>query len=215
MNFPLFKDRKEAGKLLALRLQEYREKKNAIVIALPRGGVVVGYEVAKALHLPLDIISPRKIGAPSNPELAIGAITETGEGIFSQRLIEELDISEDVIKKAVEKEKKEAARRLSHYRKNRPPRDLKGKIVLLIDDGVSTGSTLFAAIKTIRAEEAGKIILGIPVAPPETFAKLQKDVEQAICLSTPTPFFAVGQFYEIFDQTSDEEVISLLKDHSN
>ena len=213
MTISRFKDRNDAGKRLAQALDEYSGNKNTIVIALPRGGVVLGSEVAKALHLPLDIISPRKIGAPFNPELAIGAISETGEGIFSDQLIEEFQISPEYIKRAVEKEKKEAQRRLSYYRGELPPRDLKGKTVLLIDDGVATGSTMFAAIKTSKAEQAGKIVVGVPVAPRDTFARLQKEVDSAISLSTPSPFFAVGQFYEEFDQTTDEEVISLLKDH--
>ncbi len=206
----MFKNRKDAGVKLASALKEFENDPNAIVIALPRGGVVVGKEVAEALHLPLDIITPRKIGAPFNPELAIGAITESGEGIFQEDLIEQLGVTHEYIKQAVEKEKIIAATRLSKYRKNKPPRQLKGKTVIIVDDGIATGSTMFAAIKTIKAEKAQKIIVAVPVSPPDTFRRLQKEVTHAIALATPSAFFAVGQFYDHFDQTTDEEVIALL-----
>ncbi|HEY4832693.1 MAG TPA: phosphoribosyltransferase [Waddliaceae bacterium] len=207
----LFRDRVDAGRQLAQALQSYINQPNTYVIALPRGGVVVGHEVAIALHLPLDIVCPRKIGAPFNPELAIGAITETGEGILSQDLIYELGISEEYIKTIMEQEKKKAQWRLKHYREGRPPCLLKDKCVILVDDGLATGSTMRAAIKTIRAKQAKEIIMAVPVAPRDTLTRLEKDVDKAICLATPSAFFAVGQFYNLFDQTTDEEVISLLK----
>lgn len=206
----LFKDRIDAGKQLAAALKQYANDDGTIVIALPRGGVVIGFEVAKALNLTLDIVCPRKIGAPSNPELAIGAITETGDGILSDMLIEQLGVSEEYIKNSIKKEKKEALWRLNHYRKNRPPRNLKDKKVLIVDDGIATGSTMRAAIKTVRAESAKEIILAVPVAPPDTIEKLKKDVDKTICLASPSSFFAVGQFYDFFEQTTDEEVITLL-----
>lgn len=206
----IFRDRQEAGQRLAKALKEYKEDSEVIIIALPRGGVVVGYEVALALHLPLDIVCPRKIGAPFNPEFAIGAITETGEGIFSEKLIDELAVSKQYLAEATEKEKKEALWRLNHYRKERPPRSLKGKKVIIVDDGLATGSTMRAAIKTVRAEEAQEIIMAIPVAPPDTLRRLEKEVEHTVCLAAPPSFFAVGQFYDQFGQTSDEEVIALL-----
>lgn len=207
----IFRDRVDAGRRLGQALQTYANKPDTLVIALPRGGVVIGYKVAMILNLPLDIVCPRKIGAPFNPELAIGAITETGEGILSQDLIYELGVSEGFIKTAMEKEKEKAKWRLDLYRKGRPPRDLKKKCVILVDDGLATGSTMKAAIKTVRAEKAKEIILAVPVAPPDTLTQLEKEVDKTICLEAPSAFYAVGQFYEFFDQTSDEEVIHLLE----
>jgi putative phosphoribosyl transferase len=205
-----FLDRQDAGRQLAKALKEYADAKETLVIALPRGGVVVGYEVAQALHLPLDIVCPRKIGAPFNPELAIGAITETGEAILSQDLVQSFRIPESYLKEAMEREKKEAALRLKNYRKKRSSRQLKGKRIILVDDGLATGSTMRAAIKTIRAEEAKELIMAIPVSPPDTLQRLKSEVDRTICLHAPSAFYAVGQFYESFGQTSDEEVISLL-----
>lgn len=207
----LFRDRIEAGQRLAIALKEYKDAQNVIIIALPRGGVVVGYEAAQALHLPLDIVCPRKIGAPFNPEFAIGAITETGEGIFSEEIVTELGVSQEYLTEATERERKEALWRLNHYRKNRPSRALKGKKVIIVDDGLATGSTMRAAIKTVRAEEAEEVIMAIPVAPPDTLRRLEKEVDRSICLAVPSSFFAVGQFYDQFGQTTDEEVIALLE----
>ncbi len=207
----IFEDRVDAGRRLAHELKEYAHKPDTLVIALPRGGVVVGYEVASALDLPLDILSPRKIGAPINPELAIGAITETGEGILSEELIAELDIPPEYIQRAIAREKEEARRRLHTYRQGRPPRNLQDKVVLLVDDGLATGATMRAAIRTCRAENAATLIMAIPVAPPDTLDRLKKEVDKTICLAAPASFFAVGQFYKYFDQTSDREVIELLE----
>lgn len=210
----IFIDRRDAGKKLARALTDYKNDPEAIIIALPRGGVVVGACIAQELHLPLDIVSPRKIGAPHNPEFAIGAITETGHGTFSKEVLETYQISHTYIEKAIEKEKKEAAHRLKIYRGNRPARHLKGKKVIIVDDGVATGSTMFAAIETVKAEQASQIIVAVPVAPPDTLASLQKMVDKVIALYTPANFYAVGQFYQHFDQTSDEEVISLMKENT-
>lgn len=207
----IYRDRVDAGKRLALELKEYENKSDTIVIALPRGGVVVGYEVALALNLPLDIVCPRKIGAPFNPELAIGAITETGEGILSEDLVDELGVSESYLKTAIEKERQQAQWRLDHYRQKQPPRNLKDKSVLLVDDGLATGSTMRAAIKTVRKERAKEIVMAIPVAPPETLERLKSEVDKVVCLAAPRAFYAVGQFYDVFDQTTDEEVIALLE----
>lgn len=206
----LFKERKEAGHRLAKALYEYADQPQTLVLALPRGGVVVGYEVAAALNLPLDIVCPRKISAPFNPELAIGAITETGECIVSKDLVQMLEVSEAYIERACAREKEEAARRIAHYRQKRAPRQLKGKTVILIDDGLATGSTMRAAIQTCKAEGAAYLIVAVPVAPAETIEKIKQEVDRVVCLSTPSPFQAVGQFYNHFDQTSDEEVILYL-----
>ncbi|NGX61444.1 MAG: putative phosphoribosyl transferase [Chlamydiae bacterium] len=206
----LFANREEAGEKLAEALKDYKGDENTILIALPRGGVVVGLEVAKHLSLPLDIVCPRKIGAPFNPEYAIGAVTETGEGIISQTLIQQLGITESYLKETLAEESKQAKWRHDHYRKGRPPRNLQGKRVILIDDGLATGSTMRAAIKTVKREEASEIVVAVPVSPKETFEHLEQEVDKLIALATPTPFYAVGQFYDSFDQTTDEEVIALL-----
>lgn len=206
----IFQDRSDAGKKLAAALNSYSNDPEAVIISLPRGGVVVGYEVALILNLPMDIVCPRKIGAPFNPELAIGAITETGEGILSEDLVASLGVSEEYILEIIEKESKQALWRLNHYRKDKSPRNLKGKRVIIVDDGLATGSTMRAAIKTVKAEQAKEIIMAVPVAPPDTLLKIEKEVDHAICLSAPVDFYAVGQFFEHFDQTTDDEVISLL-----
>jgi putative phosphoribosyl transferase len=205
-----FKDRHDAGKQLAQLLMPYSSPNN-ILIALPRGGVVVAFEIALMLHLPLDIVCPRKIGAPFNPEFAIGAITETGEAILSTEIIEELGIPSAYVQAAMEKEKKEAEWRLNNYRKKRPPRNVEGKIAILIDDGLATGATMRAAISTLKKERASKLIVAVPVAPRETAFKIKNTVDEFLCLTTPEIFFAVGQFYERFDQIKDDEVIDLLE----
>lgn len=207
----MFKDRKEAGHRLSEALGDYHSDPQTVVIALPRGGVIVGAEIAKRLHLPLDIVVPRKIGAPFNPEFAIGAITETGEGIFSDEVIRDYGISQEYIRDAIEKEKSVAKKRLHLYRGDEPPRHLKGKTVLLVDDGIATGSTMMAAIVTLKNEGVSSIVVAVPVAPIDTLHRLEKLADRVVVLTTPTPFFAVGQFYDHFDQTTDEEVISLLQ----
>lgn len=204
------RDRHDAGEKLAQALAAYRGIPECIVIALPRGGVVVGYEVANALKLPLDIVCPRKIGAPFNPEFAIGAITETGEGVFGGA-VAEYDISTEYLKEAIDREKKVALHRLRDYRGDRPPRNLTDKVVIIVDDGLATGSTMEAAIKTVQKEGAKKIVVAVPVSPPDTLERIRLQVDEAVALMTPQAFMAVGQFYEVFDQTEDDEVIALLQ----
>lgn len=205
-----FKDRTDAGKQLAAALMAYKNHPNAIVIGLPRGGVVTAFEVARALGLKLDIVVPRKIGAPDNPELAIGAITEDGTRIFNHDLISQLGVSQSQIERIIEEERREAARRLKTYRAGRPPLNVEGKLVILVDDGIATGSTMKAAIASLKAKKAAKIVVAIPVGPTETIEELKMIVDEVVCLTTPSPFFAIGAFYVQFEQTTDEEVISLL-----
>lgn len=207
----IFKDRYDAGKRLVPRLEQYRNDPNAVVIGLPRGGVATAYEVALGLELPLDVTCPRKIGAPGNPEFAIGAITETGEGIFHEDVIAMLGVSKDYIRTAIEEKRRVAQDRLKLYRKTRKPIDLEGKTVIIVDDGLATGATMQAAIQSIRGQKAGKIIMAVPVSPPETYHKIASEVDEAICLDTPLLFQAVGQFYEYFASTQDEEVVELLE----
>lgn len=182
----IFQDRRDAGQKLAEALQKYANDPNAIVIALPRGGVVVGYEIAKKLSLPLDIVSPRKIGAPMNPEYAIGAITETGKGILSTSIIESLGIPQSYITEEIEKEKKEALRRLNTYRSSSTPRNVKNKRVIIVDDGLATGSTMLAAIETLKAEGAKQIIVAVPVGPLDTIDRIRAQVDDVVCLTTPS-----------------------------
>ena len=206
----LFADRVDAGKRLAQALRVHVGK-DAVVLAIPRGGVVVGYEVAKALALSLDVIIPRKIGAPNNPELAIGAMTEDGTILLDDRLVDYLNVSQEYIEEESEAQKAEIHRRLRLYRGAIPYPSLKGREVILIDDGIATGSTMKAALASVRKRGAKSVIIAIPVGPPSTIRELEKEADRVVCLHTPEAFYAIGQFYEDFTQTQDEEVIRLLK----
>jgi putative phosphoribosyl transferase len=205
----LFSDRKEAGKMLASKLTDYTEK--AIVLAIPRGGVVVGYEIAHKIKAPLDVIIPRKIGAPFNPELAIGAVTEDGTTFLDPQLVGYLGVSESHIKEESERQRREIKRRLRRYRGDAPFPSLEGFHVILVDDGIATGSTVRAALASIRKKEPKSVVLAVPVAPPSILRELEKDADAAICLATPKSFYAIGQFYRDFAQTTDDEVNRLLK----
>lgn len=207
----MFYDRTEAGEKLATRLTEYRDHKNTIVLALPRGGVMTAFEVAQALHLPLDIVVARKIGAPQNPEFAIGAITENGEGLFDSQVIEQYDIPQAYIVQEIEKEMKEAQRRLKLYRQGRPALEVQGKTILLVDDGIATGSTMRAAIASLRAQDAKKIVVAAPVISPDVLKKITQEADDVVYFAAPPGFMSVGQFYQHFPQTSDEEVITIMK----
>ena len=205
----LFADRVEAGKRLASALKVLVGK-DAIVLAIPRGGVVVGYEVAETLALLLDVIIPRKIGAPGNPELAIGAMTEDGTVLLDAKLVEYLHVSENYIKKESASQKLEIQRRLKLYRGDVPYPSLENREVILIDDGIATGSTMKAALVSVRKRGAKTVVVAIPVGPPSTIAELEKEADHVACLHTPEAFYAIGQFYEDFAQTRDEEVTRLL-----
>lgn len=205
-----FRNREEAAKRLAKELLEYRGK-NPVVLAIPRGGIIIAYEVAKALNAPLDLIIPRKIGAPGNPELAIGAVTEDGTTILNQRLVAELGISKDYIELEKEDQIQEIKRRIKVYRGDAPPQSLEGKTVIVVDDGIATGATMKAAIHSIRKQSPSTIVVATPVGPPDTIEELRREVNELVCLVVFEPFFAIGQFYEDFSQVSDEEVIRLLK----
>ncbi len=206
----LFRDRREAGKLLAQKLMDLKGHPDAIVLGIPRGGVVVAYEVAKALELPLDVFIARKIGAPGNPELAIGAVASDGTVILDELSINFMGVSKQYIEKEIERQKEEIRKRLLTYRGGREGYPLQGKIVILVDDGVATGATTIASLRAIRASNPSQTILAVPVAPPDTVEKLRREADRVICLYTPSPFWAVGAFYLNFEQTSDEEVQTLL-----
>jgi putative phosphoribosyl transferase len=204
----IFANRVDAGRRLAARLEEYRSP-DTIVLAIPRGGVVVGYEVARALGAPLDVTIPRKIGAPGQPELAIGAIGDDVV-VLDDRTISYLHVREEYISEEIERQKAEIERRWRLYRDDRPFPNVKGKTVLLVDDGMATGATTLAAARAVRAKDPGRLVLAVPVAPVESVARLRPEVDEIVVLETPEPFFSVGSWYSVFDQTSDEEVIDLL-----
>ncbi|OGY42076.1 MAG: hypothetical protein A2Y82_02305 [Candidatus Buchananbacteria bacterium RBG_13_36_9] len=210
-----FEDRADAGQKLAAKLIQYKNQKDALILALPRGGVVTAFEIARDLNLPLDIVVPRKIGAPQNEEYAIGAITESGEGIFNQEAIASLNITKDYLEQTIAKEKKEAQRRLETYRQDRPPLNLSAKAVIIIDDGIATGLTMRAAIKSIREKKAKKIIVAVPVSAQDSLKTIKEEADEVICLHAPLFFGAVGAFYKDFRQTTDEEVIDLMKKSIN
>ena len=204
-----FDDRVDSGKRLASALRNFSGKKG-IVLAIPRGGVVVGYVIAKTLNLPLDVIIPRKIGAPDNPELAIGAVAEDGTAILDQPLIKYLGVSQEYVIEETERQKQEIKRRFKLYRQNTSYPDLKGLDVIVVDDGIATGSTMKAALASVKNRGAASITVAVPVGPPSTIEELEKMADRVVCIYTPEFFQAIGEFYEDFNQTSDEEVISLL-----
>ncbi|MHB1001593.1 MAG: phosphoribosyltransferase [Armatimonadota bacterium] len=206
----IFENRNDAGKKLAEKLSKYKGT-DAIVLAIPRGGVVIGYEVSKALQLSLDIVVPRKIGAPFQPELAIGAIAGKDIGIFDKQTIEYLGISDDYIEQEVRKQREEITRRERSYRGDRPFPSLENRTVLLVDDGIATGYTTIAASRAVKQMNPEKLVLAVPVAPPEAVERLKSEVDEIVVLEMPEPFFAVGSWYYEFNQTSDNEVKDLLQ----
>lgn len=213
----LYKDRQEAGKQLAEKLIKYISE-NPIVIALPRGGVVVGYEVAKKLKAPLDIIVARKIGAPFHPEFGVGAIAPNGIRVVNAETTRLLGISESQIDEIVEKETIEMERRINLYRNGLPSIDLKGRTIIVVDDGLATGVSTKAAILSLKKMKPKKIILAVPVSPPDAGNKFKHEVDEFLCLNEMPDFFAVGYYYYDFEQVSDAEVINLIqknKDDSN
>ena len=206
----IFRDRVDAGKQLAAQLAFLKDQPNIIVLGIPRGGVVVAAEVAQTLNAPLDIFLAHKIGAPFNPELAIGAVTSNGDVLLDDVLVRQLRLSQKEIARAVEQQRAEMTQRLETFRQDRPPLDVKNKTVVLIDDGVATGSTVLASLRALRKQNPARLILAIPVGPSDTLERLSRECDQLIVLDMPEPFYAVGRFYRQFEQTSDAEVIALL-----
>ena len=209
----LFKDRREAGSQLASKLTQYQGLKNVIVLGLARGGVVTAAEVADALHAPLNVIVVRKIGAPDNEELALGAIAEHGEGIFNEELIGLLGVSPHYLQREVERQKLILKSRLDLYRGSAPAPELKGKVVILVDDGIATGASMRVAIQSLRQAGVKKLVMAVPVAAPDSLERIAQEVDETVCLASPHQFGAVGFFYRSFEQTSDEEVVRLLARH--
>ena len=201
----LFQDRTDAGRRLAQKLMQYRDK-STVVLALPRGGVVVGYEIAVALGVPLDVIITHKIPAPGNPEYAIGAVAENGETQLNQDEIRLLGISSAYIQRETQRQLEEIERRKSLYRGDKPLPPVAGRTVIIVDDGVATGYTMMAAVKAVKALRPRQIVVAVPVGPRETLDLLAEMADDVVVLDTPVPFFAVGVFYRNFEQTSDEDV---------
>ena len=207
----LYLDRRDAGRLLATRLSAYADDPGVLVLALPRGGVPVAYEVAKALHVPLDVFLVRKLGLPGHEELAIGAIASGGARVLNDEVVRALRIPASIIEEVTAKEKKELARRERSYRGDRPPVDVCGRTVILIDDGLATGSSMRAAIAALRRQGPARIVVAVPVGAVETCEEFQEEADEAICAQMPEPFYAVGLWYSDFSQTTDEEVHDLLE----
>ena len=207
-----FLDRKDAGEKLGLALMKYKNQ-DTVILGIPRGGTVVAAEVARSLEAPLDVIIPRKMGAPHNPEVAIGAVTQDGTIIKDETMVQLLGVSEEQIRVLAEKVSGEISRRVNAYRRGRLGLNLEGKTVIVVDDGIATGFTVQAALKSIRNVNPCRLILAVPVLPADTVQLLQEKVDELVYLQAPELFYAVGQFYIEFDQTSDNEVIELLAGH--
>jgi putative phosphoribosyl transferase len=210
MSCERFRDRVEAGRCLAERLSAYADRPEVIVLALPRGGVPVGFEVARALRAPLDVFLVRKLGVPGRKELAMGAIASGGVRLLNEDVVQVLKIPESVIDAVADEEQRELERRERLYRDDRPPPAVRGRTVILIDDGLATGSSMRAAVAALRRLEPARIVVAVPVAASATCQELQAEVDEVVCARTPEPFYAVGLWYEDFSQTTDEEVHNLL-----
>ncbi|HQW90984.1 MAG TPA: phosphoribosyltransferase [Nitrospira sp.] len=206
----MFKNREEAGELLAQELIQFRKDPSAILLALPRGGVAVAYQLSLALHLPLDVLITRKIGAPGNPEYALGAVSETGAVYWNREALLGLSLTERQLSAAVQAQQKEVTRRVALYRQGRPFPDLNDRTVILVDDGLATGATFFASVTTARQGNPRRVIGAIPVGPRSTVEEARKLVDQLIVLRVPDPFYAVGNFYRDFEQVEDREVLQYL-----
>lgn len=205
-----FHNRIQAGKMLGESLMDYANRENLLVLALPRGGVPVGWEIAKAVNAPLDVCIVRKIGVPGQKELAMGAIGTGGVRVFNYDVIATLGIDKDVIETVVSQELEELKRREKAYRGNAPTINVKNKTVILVDDGVATGATIRAAIAVLKQQKPSKIVVAIPVASASTYRELESEVDEVVCLQTPDFFSAIGFWYEDFSQTSDQEVCEIL-----
>lgn len=206
-----YRDRTDAGRRLAEDLRSYAGRDDVIVLALPRGGVPVGYEVARALRVPLDVFLVRKLGLPGHEELAFGAIASNDARVLNERVVAMADVSDDVIERVTANERRELERREVAYRGDRPEPPLEGRTVILVDDGLATGSTMRAAALALRSLQPARIVVAVPVAAQETCDEFRSEVHEVVCSRTPTPFHAVGLWYEDFSETSDDEVRALLE----
>jgi predicted phosphoribosyltransferase len=209
--FMLFQDRFDAGQVLASMLGAFANRSDTVVLALPRGGVPVGFEVAKALNVPLDVFVVRKLGVPGHEELAMGAIASGGIRVLNEDVVRTLNIPDEVIDAVAAEEERELERRERDYRDGRPPVEAQGRTVILVDDGLATGSSMRVAVLALKRKRPAKIVVAVPLAAPTTCAEFESKVDEIICAVTPEPFRSVGQWYGDFSQTSDEEVRDLLR----
>lgn len=207
----VFKDRSEAGRRLAAALARYANRPDVIVLALPRGGVPVAFPVAEALHAPLDILIVRKLGLPGHEELAMGAIATGGVQLLNPEIARQFGVTREQLQAAISRERAELERRERAYRGDLPWPDLRGKTVILVDDGLATGASMRAAVLAVKQQQPASLVVAVPVASVETCDMLRDEVDDVICLETPQPFYAVGLWYQEFGQTSDEEVRALMR----
>src|SRR3954471_12710544 len=207
---PRFRDRSEAGRLLAERLRHHAGRDDIVVLGLPRGGVPVAAEIARALDAPLEVFVVRKLGIPQHEEMAFGAIATGGTRVLNRPLVERIGLPAEWIEAIDAKERRELQRRERVYRGDRPPPDLAGKTVILVDDGLATGSTMLAAVLAVKAEDPARVIIAVPVSDPDVCDAMRREADEVVCLLTPRPLRAVGAWYEDFTQASDDEVRRLL-----
>jgi len=206
-----FRDRTEAGQVLAHKLMAYARRPGVLVLSLPRGGVPVAYEVAQALAAPLDVFLVRKLGVPGHEELAMGAIASGGTRVLNAEVVDALQIEPEVIEAVAQRETQELRRREQLYRRGRPPLDVRGCVVILVDDGLATGSSMRAAVQALRQMGPARIVVAVPTAPPETCAEFEDLADEVVCAITPRHFYGVGAWYQNFEQTTDDEVRALLQ----
>ncbi|MGE5610108.1 MAG: phosphoribosyltransferase [Bacillota bacterium] len=205
-----YRDRVEAGRILGSYLREYADRPDVLVLALPRGGVPVGFEIARILHAPMDVFLVRKLGVPGQEELAMGAIASGGIRVLNQSVIDSMGIPQDVIEAVAAAEQQELERREREYRDDRALPEIQGRSVILVDDGLATGATMRAAVAALREQKPSRIVVAVPVGAPESCDELRREADEVVCPMMPEPFYAIGLWYEDFGQTSDAEVRDLL-----
>jgi putative phosphoribosyl transferase len=206
-----FRDRSEAGRLLGERLREYAGREDVVVLALPRGGVPVGFEVADALGAPLDVFVVRKLGVPGHEELAFGAVASGGVRVLNESVVDAALMGSEDVERVAQRELVEVERREAAYRGGRPPVDAEGKVAILVDDGLATGASMRAAVRAVGERNPSRIVVAVPTAAASTCGELAREVDEIVCLRTPEPFYAVGLWYDDFSQTGDDEVRELLE----
>jgi predicted phosphoribosyltransferase len=206
-----FHDRREAGRVLARGLAHYARRQDVVVLALPRGGVPVAYEVARALGAPLDVFTVRKLGVPGQEELAMGAVASGGLRVLNESVVSTLRLQPELIDRVARLELQQLARQEHAYRLDRPPIDVRGRVVILVDDGLATGASMRVAVAALRGRGPARLVVAVPTAPSDTCGELEQEVDEVVCAVTPEPFMAVGLWYEDFSQTTDEEVEALLQ----
>ncbi|MDV3293904.1 MAG: hypothetical protein LYZ70_06505 [Nitrososphaerales archaeon] len=210
----MFRDRRQAGEALAAALMDLKGE-DVIVLAIPRGGVVVGDVVARALGAPLDVVVTKKIGAPGQPEYALGAVTQDGEALVDDEAVRMLGVDREYVEKEASRQAMEVRDRMRRFRGDMPLPTLKGRTVVIVDDGIATGSTILAAVRSVRRQAPKSVVVAAPVGPVETVARMSGEADRVVCLETPKPFFAIGEFYSEFEQVEDDEVKRILSSYKS